>query len=150
MSEYIMNDYSDFAGFCETNQEHFFRGAQSDQHATWQVLRSQVDVFIKSYQNTVGGCPCNASKRRGTCRGVYRETVELLVGNELVRNNIFALLNNPDKISFVGENYHAAAFVEIIRETGEINRNVEPENSNIANPRKPNPRHYRQIPPPQP
>lgn len=136
MNEYVMHDYSSFAIFYDVNKLKLFERIPPNEEGTVQALKDQVEIFHKSFYNTIGGCPCNASKRKGTCRKVYSETVELLVRNKTVKDNIFNLLNNPDKISFVLEDYHGEAFLEIYKDTDEVRRNTEVDSTIHPNRRR--------------
>jgi len=95
--EYTFRSYRNFEMFIKCGINKLFLESDSE---TFGVLRNQVDLFLKSVENTVGGCPCNKKKRQQAAVKVYKETVDLLKGNEEAKKRIMGLLNNPDVVFF--------------------------------------------------
>lgn len=95
--EYIFQGWYNFVAFCQANDKHFFH-ERNDEAS--EVLKNQVDLFIKSFFNTQGGCPCNKGKRNLTCQKMYIETATMLTKDKETRNRMISLLENPDKVLF--------------------------------------------------
>ena len=95
--EYTFRSYRNFEMFIKVGMDKLFLESDSE---TLGVLKNQVDLFLKSIENTVGGCPCNKKKRQQTAVKVYKETVDLLKENEEAKKRIMELLNNPDTVFF--------------------------------------------------
>ena len=95
--EYSFKCYRNFEMFTKVNMSKLFLETDSE---TINVLKNQVELFLKSVENTVGGCPCNKKKRQEAALKVYKETVDLVKSNEEIRKRIGVLLNNPDTVLF--------------------------------------------------
>jgi hypothetical protein len=94
---YIFKGYRNFEMFYRVNKEKLFLETDS---ATIGVVKNQLELFQKAVGNTVGGCPCNASKRREQAHKVYKETVEMLAQNQEIKERVLGLLNDPDEVAF--------------------------------------------------
>ncbi len=93
---YIFKGYKNFDMFCRVNMDKLFQETDS---ATIGVVKNQFDLFQKSVQNTAGGCPCNAGKRREQAHKGYKETIEMLSQNKEVKDRVMKLLNDPDEVA---------------------------------------------------
>jgi hypothetical protein len=95
---YIFRGYINFMMFCRVNIDKLFL---SSDPADMEVLKNQVNVFLKSAQSISGGCPCNKNKRRQTAHKAYKDTVEMLSGNEEMSRRITDLLNGAEEVLFL-------------------------------------------------
>lgn len=96
--QYTFRGYKNFGMFCRLNLDKLFPDGDE---ASIEVVKNQVDLFIKAMANTSGGCPCNANKRRKTAHKVYQETVATVLASDKAKKRISELLNGASEVTFL-------------------------------------------------
>tara|TARA_R100000808_G_C2137435_1_gene145554 strand:- start:757 stop:1173 length:417 start_codon:yes stop_codon:yes gene_type:complete len=95
---------SNFNGFIASNWADFFPSDQGEQSGNLMLLKNQMELFKKAFMNSIGGCPCNAKKRREIATKAYKETVDtLLKSPPEVKEICFKNLGNVKEILFFTE-----------------------------------------------
>ena len=100
---YSFYGMKEFVLFIQANGEDFLpstEGLEGTRSEEVNSLRTKTDVFVKSHENTKGGCGCNKKARMERASNQYENILVSLKNDELALNHVKSLLNSVEKIHF--------------------------------------------------
>lgn len=83
--------------FCHVNMEKLFLPTDPPE---LNLLKEKATQFQNAVNGTLGGCPCNAKKRREMAMQMFKQTAIELSRNDVTKSRIGALLNGAETILF--------------------------------------------------
>ena len=89
--------------FSQANGEDMLpspEGHEEDEAAKIKELKVKLQNFVKTYENTKGGCGCNRSKRMENAKNQYGYFADALRNCEPAAIHVKSLLNSVEKIHF--------------------------------------------------
>lgn len=94
---YKFSGYKNFSVFCQVNMEKLFLPTDPPE---LNLLKEKATQFQNAVNGTLGGCPCNAKKRREMAMQMFKQTAIEMSRNETMKRRIGVLLNGAETVLF--------------------------------------------------